>query len=116
MINISTGKCIHYSEISAGACASSSSAAVRSGNEFHIVQAVFLPCPTNPDMVLQPVGAWNIGRASGFSVLRLAAIRWAAKYQKFFRFQMLTSLLPGSVALTITANTTTFVSTLQTKI
>ena len=60
------------------------SAAVRSGNEFHIVQAVFLPYPTNPDMVSQPVSAWNIGRASDFSVPRLAAIRWAAKYQKFF--------------------------------
>ena len=66
--------CMHCSEISAGACASSRSAVVRSGNEFHIAQAVFLPCPKNPDTVSQPVSAWNIGRASDFSVPRLAAI------------------------------------------
>ena len=63
------------SEISVGACASSSSALVSSGNEFHTAHAVFLPCPTNADTVSHPVSAWNRGRACGdFSDPRRAAI------------------------------------------
>jgi len=53
-------------------------------NEFHAVQAIFFPCPTNPNTVSQSVSIWNIGKASNFSVPRLAAIPWAAKYQKIF--------------------------------
>ena len=45
------------SGISVGACASSSSASVSSGNEFYVAQTVFFPCPTNADTVSHPVSA-----------------------------------------------------------
>ncbi len=45
--------CILCSGISVGACASSSSALVSSGNEFHVAW-VFFPCPTNADQMLEP--------------------------------------------------------------
>ena len=62
------------SGISIGACASSSSAPVSSGNEFPVAQAVFFPCPTNADTVSHPVSAWSIGRASDFADPRLLNI------------------------------------------
>ena len=66
--------CIACSEISVGACASSSTASVSSGNEFHTAHAVFFPYPTNIDTVPHLVSAWNRGRACNFSGSRQAAI------------------------------------------
>ena len=40
-----------------GICGSSYGAIVKSGNELHTAQAVFLSCPTNADTVSQPVSA-----------------------------------------------------------
>ena len=109
---------IHCSGISVGACASSSSASVSSGNEFHVAHAVFFPRPTNADTVSHPVSAWNTGWASDFADPKQAAIWWAAKYRRCFPVPnaIQTSLSAGSVSATITANTTTSVSTVRTSI
>ena len=110
--------CRQCSSIFLGACASFNSALVRSGNEFHTAQAVFLPRPTNNDNQLMH-RTYRIRKVRVISLVLDELLFCVLPIDRVSEIlpstnASQTSNLTGCVSTTITANTTTSVSTVLT--
>ena len=105
------------SDISSEAPRSSQKDAVTSSCVSHTFHAVFLPTCAKWDTVSQPVKAWNTGSARYFLGPNEADISWAGTERNYISVHnaIHISLMPSSCNVA-TANTTTLVSTVRTRI